>query len=722
MVPQRTWRIDNKSVYSVSVRDAHEVLVGNGGGVVYVIDPLMNEFRWDSRVAGQAVCSIASKDDWYYFGSWDGALYAYHSSSGKCVPQWKLIDKLKHGVCVCILPPYEGTLPPYKGTLPISGEQVFPAQDLLCVGSQNGTLLLVDGKTGQIRCVKENAHEDIIRKIRMVANHPVAKLVLTCSNDGTFGVWDGYTLECYGKYQASSTMSFCFDVQGWYEDGVINVVCAMDDGLVKHHCVQIGQELEVGSCKNEQSPLVELGGTTVWRHNNTIWSLALDVESMDVYAGTDDGHILVFNSKAERSNVKELLSESVVAAKWEEVRQLVEENDRQKQAQVALDLNNIPKAQDRARHPGKKVGQTSLFTDDQSQQVMVYQWSGTEWICIGEMLGQTQQASTVIQSNNIFEGDEFFPAGIYDHIFDVEIDTRCGDKPRLPYNNGQAPRDVAERFCTRENIPKTNIPDIVKFIQENAIVAKPQESPKTPAAEEVCVKYTHFKFDKPSKWQAAFKKLREIDAQEKEKMSQSEYDLLSLVETSVSKSSFFREDLRSSEIHVLFDVQEATFIKWSDYLPVLDLWRYYVLHENVINYLRKNGRGSLQISFLVSTVANKFCEDGPGGSMAMMATRCLANLATIPNIREFMLRNFEVVFQDLKKIAPVTDDRLSTALCMLLHNLVLSANMDFRASGPNGTSEYKPITQSIQNLANQLCLPPSPAKDTLDQILSTATQ
>lgn len=49
-----------------------------------------------------------------------------------------------------------------------------------------------------------------------------------------------------------------------------------------------------------------------------------------------------------------------------------------------------------------------------------------------------------------FPGDAVYPAGLYDHIFDIEL----GDNVmrRIPFNNGANALLAAERFVQREEI------------------------------------------------------------------------------------------------------------------------------------------------------------------------------------------------------------------------------------------------------------------------------
>lgn len=64
----------------------------------------------------------------------------------------------------------------------------------------------------------------------------------------------------------------------------------------------------------------------------------------------------------------------------------------------------------------------------------------------------------VVTTKN-YPGDVLFKAGEYDHIFDVEIGD--GIMRKLPFNNGASFLDAAERFCSREQMSRSNVEQII---------------------------------------------------------------------------------------------------------------------------------------------------------------------------------------------------------------------------------------------------------------------
>lgn len=65
-----------------------------------------------------------------------------------------------------------------------------------------------------------------------------------------------------------------------------------------------------------------------------------------------------------------------------------------------------------------------------------------------------------------YPGDNFFPAGEYDYVFDV--DDESGVPKVIPFNDGDNPLEAAERYCKREGLTKGYIEQIRKFLIQNS--------------------------------------------------------------------------------------------------------------------------------------------------------------------------------------------------------------------------------------------------------------
>ncbi len=66
----------------------------------------------------------------------------------------------------------------------------------------------------------------------------------------------------------------------------------------------------------------------------------------------------------------------------------------------------------------------------EGQKIMAYSWNGVrDWDLVGEVQGSSKKKTP-------YPGDQLFPAGEYDYVFDVELGEN-GRTARLPYNDGR---------------------------------------------------------------------------------------------------------------------------------------------------------------------------------------------------------------------------------------------------------------------------------------------
>ena len=80
-----------------------------------------------------------------------------------------------------------------------------------------------------------------------------------------------------------------------------------------------------------------------------------------------------------------------------------------------------------------------------------------KWEYVGEVVDPSAGAgaSGIQPETKHYQGDGMFPAGEYDHIFDVELGDNIMRK--LPFNNGDNAIGAAEKFCVREGLGRANI-------------------------------------------------------------------------------------------------------------------------------------------------------------------------------------------------------------------------------------------------------------------------
>jgi phospholipase A-2-activating protein len=67
----------------------------------------------------------------------------------------------------------------------------------------------------------------------------------------------------------------------------------------------------------------------------------------------------------------------------------------------------------------------------------------------------------------MYEGDALFEAGEYDKVIDVDLGD--GVYRKLPCNNGANYLEVADKFCSRENLSRSYVEQIVQFLRQNTL-------------------------------------------------------------------------------------------------------------------------------------------------------------------------------------------------------------------------------------------------------------
>ena len=102
-----------------------------------------------------------------------------------------------------------------------------------------------------------------------------------------------------------------------------------------------------------------------------------------------------------------------------------------------------------------KEGQTRIVRHPNGK-ILCYQWRINKWDCIGDVMGASDGKS----GKQLYEGQE------YDYVFDVNL---TDDAPciKLPYNRGEDPWFVAQKFIHKHNLPQIYLDQVANFIVKN---------------------------------------------------------------------------------------------------------------------------------------------------------------------------------------------------------------------------------------------------------------
>ena len=113
---------------------------------------------------------------------------------------------------------------------------------------------------------------------------------------------------------------------------------------------------------------------------------------------------------------------------------------------------------DKMRNMKGKEGEVKIFKNASSAEA--YTFKDGKWDKIGDVMNPT---ASIDADGKQYEGDRMFPAGPYDHIFDVDLGD--GVIRKLPYDNGSNPLEAADKFILREGLHKAYCEQISAFIK-----------------------------------------------------------------------------------------------------------------------------------------------------------------------------------------------------------------------------------------------------------------
>ena len=297
---------------------------------------------------------------------------------------------------------------------------------IVITGSQDKSIRL--WYKGQQQKEIANAHDDIIRGFAEVPGLGFA----SCSNDETVKLWtiDGAPLQTFKGHNG-----FVFAISTLVTG---EIVSGGDDCTVKVWSSD-------GSCKQTiQLP-------------RTVWTMTQNAMG-DLLIGTEDYKIRSFTRDPARVNQGEELKEFEAELKTKT---------------TSADMSQFEKAPDvsaQATMKGKTEGDIQVFKKNGVPSAYMWKTAEQKWEYVGEVVdpsgGGGGGGGGMSVAPKHYPGDQLFPAGEYDNIFDVELGDNIMRK--LPFNNGENAISAAEKFCVRENLGRANIDQIRSFISQHS--------------------------------------------------------------------------------------------------------------------------------------------------------------------------------------------------------------------------------------------------------------
>ncbi|XP_043259149.1 phospholipase A-2-activating protein isoform X1 [Colletes gigas] len=448
---------------------------------------------------------------------------------------------------------------------------------------------------------KLTGHTDCVRDIATINNNEF----LTCSNDATVRHWNSTLGTCLGTYCGHENYIYSILAK---ESGT-NVFTSGEDRTIRvWHNSEIGQ--------------------TIVLPTQSIWCIDL-FPNGDIVAGSSDGIVRIFTCDSDRYADAETLQafeQEVAHTKLNAQQEL-----------GGIKIKDLP-SRNALQEPGQRDGQTKVVND--GDVVRAYSWSQNEqrWIRIGDVMGATG-GSAVTSGKRLYNGIE------YDYVFSVDI--QDGVPPlKLPYNDGQDPWHVAQRFLHDNDLSQLFLDQVANFIIKNsqsvpvvnagAQYADPftggnryiprtttdateQEEPVRPVVlnssdSSVSSSYIpHTKYLKleHANLSAILDKLREFNSKQGEALKVSDDKLDTLITLGEEQTS---EQLGIDVLSTL-----KILLNWPDDIlfPVLDITRLAVLYKEINDALCTDD---------LLQIVKKHIKPDASASNQMLAFRLLANM------------------------------------------------------------------------------------------------
>ena len=548
-----------------------------------------------------SVCPHPFNPDWFIAGSKDRHVIVFDSMTGEKMIQFKSSPVIHTGpVCSVAAQGILVAVGSWDGSISLwsleTGQLVLHIKNAgayavtvtfdtttgnLISGSQDKALR-VFATDGSLLQELPNAHADIIRSISAETD-----LVVTTSNDARI-VLTNHDLSPLGVMTGHENFVFSVSRLGSL------IASASEDRTVRVWDV------------NSQSCVQTV------RHPGTVWfAIFVGVESK-LATGCADGIVRLFSTDpTQYADPEEVANYHAMCAPPE-------------QEGEQIDPATVPSEEDMYRWPGKKVGEVKMFKDAKNT-VYAYQWTALRsWEKVGLVTGGGGSRKQKLKKQ--YGGDEYFPAGEYDFLFDVELgEARMA---LLPYNDGDNPLVVAEKFCAREVINKANLSQIIDFIKTNtgASVAAPASSSSasmnapTPVASKHFPTLTPFLF-KEAKWPQLLAKIKEVNASIPDPLNAEDLNAIDNIVTLLQQPpSHSSRDFRPSDISLVHSKLVSKFPSDSLFV-VFDLWRLFVLNGAAAVMYKDSDSGS---QYMIS--AAKHLQANYRNNTGLCAARYLANL------------------------------------------------------------------------------------------------
>ncbi|XP_076300177.1 phospholipase A2 activator protein [Lasioglossum baleicum] len=494
-------------------------------------------------------------------------------------------------------------------------------------------LIIVWSSDGFVRH-KLSGHTDCVRDISVVNENEF----LSCSNDATVRHWNASLGVEVAMYEAHSNYIYSI--------------------------ISRENSVKIFTCAEDRTIRVWQKDQTITLPCQSVWSIDL-LSNEDLVCGTSDGVVRIFTCDPERFADSETL---------QEFEQEVASTQLNAQTELGgIKIKDLPDAK-ALEQPGQKDGQTKLIKDGAA--VKAYSWSQNEqrWIMIGDVMGATG-GTAATSGKKLHNGIE------YDYVFSVDI--QDGVPPlKLPYNHGQDPWHVAQKFLHDNDLSQSYLDQVANFIIKNSqsspglnasgqfadpftggnryipsSTASATEPSKTGMPNSSYIPHTKYLKIEQANLQTILDKLRELNSKQTEALRASDDMLDTLVKLAKDQSS---EQLRTDGLNTL-----KILLNWPDdvLFPVLDITRLAVLSKEINDILCTDE---------ILQITKKHMKPDASASNQMLTFRLLANMFAHEKGEELCLSSKDEILKLMSDLKSLGSKNNQVAVSTYILNLTVA--------------------------------------------------
>ncbi|XP_076758177.1 phospholipase A2 activator protein isoform X1 [Xylocopa sonorina] len=490
-------------------------------------------------------------------------------------------------------------------------------------------------------------HTDCVRDISAISSNEF----LSCANDATVRHWNASLGTCLGTYCG--------------HENYIYSILALENGTSIFTC---GEDRTLRIWNNTEL------SQTITLPTQSVWCLAL-LPTGDVVTGSSDGVVRIFSCNPE------LYADAEALQEFEQEVANVMLNAQQELG--GIKVKDLPDAK-ALLQPGQRDGQTKIVND--GDVIRAYSWSQNEqkWIRIGDVMGASG-GSAATSGKLLYNGIE------YDYVFSVDI--QDGVPPlKLPYNNGQDPWHVAQKFLHDNGLSQLFLDQVANFIIKNSQSApvmktdgqyadpltggsryipqlttntagqesaRPAASNSSDTSAPSYIPHTKYLKLEQANLTQILEKIRELNAKQNDPFKVSNDKLESLVKLAGDQAP---EQLKTNALTTL-----KTLLSWPDdvLFPVLDVTRLAVLCKEVNDVLCTEE---------LLQIVKKHIRPDALPSNQMLTFRLLANMFSHERGEKLCLSCKDEILKLLSELESLANKNNQVAISTYILNLTVALN------------------------------------------------